>query len=119
MSRPLRVVFVCTQNKLRSPTAEAIFRDMPGWQVASAGTNRRAETPLTRDLLDWADAALWMQKQHRDVIRAKFKGALPDSRILMLGIPDDYEFMDAELVALLGRLVPGRLAGMEPRQAQA
>ena len=36
--RPLRVVFVCTQNKLRSPTAEAVFSRHPGWQVASAGT---------------------------------------------------------------------------------
>ena len=119
MSRPLRIVFVCTQNKLRSPTAEALFRDVPGWEVASAGTDRRAETPLTRDLLDWADVAVCMQKRHRDWIRAQFKGALPDTRILTLGIPDDYEFMDADLVLLLQRLVPGRLETIEPRPAQA
>ncbi|GAA4021143.1 hypothetical protein GCM10022631_38940 [Deinococcus rubellus] len=50
--RPLRVVFVCTHNKLRSRTAETIFRGVPGWQVASTGTDRRAETPLTRNLLE-------------------------------------------------------------------
>jgi predicted protein tyrosine phosphatase len=113
--RPLRIVFVCTQNKLRSPTAEAIFRHTQGWEVASAGTDRTAETPLTRDLLGWADVALCMQKQHRDWIRSKFKGALPDERILILGIPDDYEFMDPELVELLERIVPARLEGKPPR----
>ena len=83
--------------------------------MASAGTDRTAETPLTRDLLEWADVAVCMQKQHRDWIRSKLKGVLPDDRILILGIPDDYEYMDPELVALLTRLVPGRLDGLERR----
>ena len=113
--RPLRVVFVCTQNKLRSPTAEVVFRESPDWEVASAGTARDAETPLTRDLLEWADVAVCMEKRHRDWIRGKMKGALPDDRLLTLGIPDDYEFMDPDLVDLLERLVPGRLSGTAPR----
>lgn len=113
MSCPLRIVIVCTQNKLRSPTAETIFRDHPGWEVASAGTERDAPTPLTHDLLEWTDVALCMQKQHRDWIRSKLKGALPDDRILILGIPDDYEYMEPELVELLTRLVPGRLDSLE------
>lgn len=114
ISRPLRVVFVCTQNKLRSPTAEAVFRDAQGWQVASAGTDSRAETPLSRDLLEWADVAVCMQKQHRDWIRATHRGVLPDDRILILGIPDDYEYMDADLVVLLKKLVPSRLERLRP-----
>lgn len=109
------MVFVCAQNKLRSPTAEAIFRDTPGWEVASAGTNRDAETPVSRDLLEWADVAVCMEKRHRDVLRQNFKGALPDDRILTLGIPDDYEFMDAELTNMLRRLVPWRLDSVRPR----
>ena len=114
-SRPLRVLFVCTQNKLRSPTAEVIFAQHSGWQVASAGTERGAPTPLTRDLVEWADVAVCMQKAHRDWIRSTLKGALSDDRLLILGIPDDYEFMDPELVQLLAKLVPGRLEGKRPR----
>ncbi|WP_310584128.1 hypothetical protein [Deinococcus sp.] len=83
--------------------------------MASAGTERDALTPLTRDLLEWADVAVCMQKQHRDWIRGRLKGALTDDRVLILGIPDDYEYMDPELVALLTRLVPGRLDGLERR----
>lgn len=119
LSRPLRVVFVCTQNKLRSPTAEAVFRDVLEWQVASAGTDKRAGTPLTRDLLEWADVAVCMQKQHRDWIRSNLTGALPDDRILILGIPDDYEFMDADLIFMLQKLVPGRLDRVRLRESRA
>lgn len=115
--RPLRVVFVCTQNKLRSPTAEAVFSRHPGWQVASAGTEQGAETPLTRDLLEWADVAVCMQKQHRDWIRSRLRGVMPDDRLLVLGIPDDYGFMQPELVELLTRKVPGRLEGQRPRES--
>lgn len=115
MTRPLRVVFICAQNKLRSPTAEAVFRGTEGWEVTSAGTNRDAETPVSRDLLEWADVAVCMEKRHRDVLRQRFRGAVPDERMLTLGIPDDYEFMDAQLIDLLERLVPQRLASMTPR----
>ncbi|ADV67157.1 low molecular weight protein tyrosine phosphatase family protein [Deinococcus maricopensis] len=106
---PLRVVFVCAQNKLRSPTAEAVFRADATLEVTSAGTNRDAETVLTRDLLAWADVAVCMEKRHRDLIRARFRGVLPDDRLVTLGIPDKYDFMDADLVDLLARLVPPRL----------
>lgn len=116
-TRPLRVLFVCAQNRLRSPTAESIFRDVDGWEVASAGTNRDAEVPVSRDLLEWADVAVCMEKRHRDILRQRFRGALPDNRILTLGIPDDFEFMDAELIRQFRRLVPWRLEAIRPRAA--
>ena len=115
MTRPLRVVFVCTQNKLRSPTAEAIFRDTPGWEVAPAGTNRDAETPVSRDLLEWADMAVCMEERHRNILGQSLKGALLDERILTLGLTDDYKFMDPELIVMTQRLVPWRLEETRPR----
>ena len=48
--------------------------------------------------------------------RTRFRGALPDERILTLGIPDDYGFMADDLVALLHRLVPGRLRHRPARE---
>ncbi|OLV18119.1 cellular communication/signal transduction [Deinococcus marmoris] len=111
-------MFICAQNKLRSPTAEAIFRDSADWEVAPAGTHHDAETPVSGDLLEWADVAVCMEKRHRDVLRQRFRGALPDDRILTLGIPDDYDFMDPELVSMLRRLVPGRLERIRPRDSK-
>lgn len=46
------------------------------------------------------------------------KGTIPDNRLLILGIPDDYGFMDPELVALLTRLVPARLEHTVARVTQ-
>ncbi|MFC6800957.1 hypothetical protein ACFQDE_03715 [Deinococcus caeni] len=68
------MLFVCAQNRLRSPTAESIFRDVDGWEVASAGTNRDPEVPVSRDLLEWADVAVCMEKRHRDILRQRFRG---------------------------------------------
>ena len=94
-------LFVCSQNKLRSPTAEHIFADIPGINTMSAGTNRDAEEPLTDELVEWADFIFVMERPHRNKLQKKHRAALKDKRLVVLGIPDDYEFMDPQLVRLL------------------
>ncbi len=94
-------LFVCSQNKLRSPTAEHIFADIPGINTMSAGTNRDAEEPLTDELVEWADFIFVMERPHRNKLQKKHCAALKDKRLVVLGIPDDYEFMDPQLVRLL------------------
>lgn len=94
-------LFVCSQNRLRSPTAEHIFADVPGITTASAGTNNDAENPLTDELAEWADVIFVMERQHRDKVQRKHRKALNDKRVIVLGILDDYEFMDPQLVRLL------------------
>ena len=49
-----RVLFVCSQNKLRSPTAEQVFAAWEGIEVSSAGLNNDAVEPLTADNLNMA-----------------------------------------------------------------
>lgn len=97
----LRLLFICSQNRLRSPTAEQVFADRPGIETASAGTNRGADNPLSAELVDWADIIFAMEKQHLRKLSEKFKAHLRDKRVVCLGIPDDYEFMQPELVELL------------------
>ena len=46
------VLFVCSQNRLRSPTAEQIFAERRDLEVASAGTNTGADTPLSGELVE-------------------------------------------------------------------
>ena len=94
-------LFVCSQNKLRSPTAEHIFADHPGINTLSAGTNNDAETPLSDELVAWADVIFAMENTHRNKLRQRHKAALKDTRVIVLAIPDDFEFMDAELIRLL------------------
>ncbi|HEX7261880.1 MAG TPA: low molecular weight protein tyrosine phosphatase family protein [Luteolibacter sp.] len=95
------VLFICSQNKLRSPTAEAVFAGMPGVDVDSAGLNHDAIVPLAAEQVEWADLIFVMEKAHREKLHRKFKRHLNRQRVIVLGIPDDYECMDPALVALL------------------
>lgn len=105
------VLFVCSQNRLRSPTAEQVFSSYAAIEVASAGTNNDAETPLTSELVRWADIIFVMEKTHRGKLQKRFRADLKTKRVICLDIPDKYQFMDAELVRLLkvrvSRFLPG------------
>lgn len=96
-----RVLFICSQNRLRSPTAERVFADRPGFEVASAGLNPEAETPVCSELLEWSDVIFVMEKAHRNKLARKFRPHLRGKRIICLDIPDKYEFMDPALLRLL------------------
>jgi predicted protein tyrosine phosphatase len=96
-----RVLFVCSQNRLRSPTAEQIFSTREDLEVSSAGTNNDAENPLTPELVSWADIIFVMEKSHRNKLMRKYRAQAKNARVICLDIPDDYEFMDPTLVRLL------------------
>ena len=95
------ILFVCSQNRLRSPTAEQVFARRDDIEVASAGTNHDAETPLSAELVAWADIIFVMEKAHRAKLSRRFKRHLKSARVICLDIPDDYTFMDPALVGLL------------------
>lgn len=95
------VLFICSQNRLRSPTAEQVFADWPGVETSSAGLNHDAENPVTPELLEWADLILVMERAHRSKLSTKFKPHLGNKRVICLEIPDEYDFMDPGLVRLL------------------
>lgn len=101
-----RILFICSQNKLRSPTAEQIFSNVAGLEVQSAGTNNDAVNPVTPELILWADKILVMESTHREKIKKKFRAQLNKQKIICLGIPDNYEYMAPELVEILLKKVP-------------
>lgn len=103
---PRNILFICTQNRLRGPTAEQVFADWPGVETASAGLGNDAEVPVSPELLAWADTVFVMEKVHRTRLSAKFKRHLNGKRVICLDIPDDYEYMDPDLVELLKQKVP-------------
>lgn len=102
----MNLLFVCSENRLRSPTAEAVFSKYPGAQAIGAGTNADAETPVSGDLIDWADVIFVMEKIHRNKISKRYQALLKDKRLVCLDIPDIYECMQPELVKLLISKVP-------------
>ncbi|GAA5484632.1 low molecular weight protein tyrosine phosphatase family protein [Haloferula sargassicola] len=96
-----RILFLCSQNKLRSPTAEAIYAERAGIEVDSAGLNHDAEVPISPEQLAWADLIVVMEKEHRSRLTRRFSKHLAGKRIAVLNIPDDYDFMDPVLIGLL------------------
>lgn len=95
------VLFICSQNRLRSPTAEQIFADHPGIECSSAGLNHDAENPVTPELVEWADLIFVMEKTHRNKLSSKFRKQLSKAKVVCLDIPDDYEFMNPILIRIL------------------
>jgi predicted protein tyrosine phosphatase len=95
------LLFLCSRNKLRSPTAEVVFRGRPGIETDSAGLSPDAEVPLSPDQIAWADLILVMEKVHRARLNRKFGKHLAGKRVVVLDIPDKFPFMDDDLVRLL------------------
>ncbi|MGF1525936.1 MAG: low molecular weight protein tyrosine phosphatase family protein [Candidatus Competibacterales bacterium] len=107
MSHPtVNLLFVCSQNRLRSPTAEVVFADYPGVTTLSAGTDKDAETPLSGDLVQWADVIFAMERTHRHKIAQRFGPLLKDKRLVVLDIKDRYGYLDQELIRVLKTRVP-------------
>ena len=92
---------MCSRNRLRSPTAEQIFSDDPNLEVSSAGLNPDAEEILSSELVEWADLIFVMEKPQRTKLNRRFAKFLKGKRVICLDIPDDFDYMQPELVALL------------------
>ena len=97
------LLFICAMNKLRSPTAEEIFCEHPGISADSAGINRGAEVILSAEQLEWADIIFVMEKIHLRKLNEKYSKYLKSKRIVTLNIPDNYAYMDEDLIDILQR----------------
>jgi predicted protein tyrosine phosphatase len=60
-----KLLFVCSQNRLRSPTAEHLFASRARIKTASAGLNNGADELLSIELIEWAEIIFVMEKIHR------------------------------------------------------
>jgi len=96
-----KLLFICSKNQWRSPTAEKIFSTYQNVSVRSAGTSLKARRTVKRRDIEWADMIFVMEQKHKDRLKAGFSQVLDRKQIRVLDIPDEYQFMDAELVDLL------------------
>jgi len=95
-----KILFVCRHNEMRSSTAEKIYR-ADGLNVRSAGTSKGARVPLTSELIRWADLILVMENKHRVALETHFTEEIINKRVVVLDIPDNYYYMEPELIALI------------------
>lgn len=96
-----RLLYVCARNRLRSPTAEAVFDEVDGIETSSAGTAPDAQCVIDLGMVEWADAIFVMEDRQKRLLQARFANSLQDKTVLCLGVPDRYTYMQPEWVTLL------------------
>lgn len=97
----MNLLFICTINRMRSCTAETIYAANPAFKVKSAGIAPTAPGQITPELLRWADKVFVMENLHRAFITEKFPDIDLKNKLVVLGIPDFYYYMEPELINLL------------------
>lgn len=105
-----KLLFVCSRNQWRSPTAEHLWRQRPGFSARSAGTSPNARKTVCAADIQWADLIFVMEKKHKNRLMEDFGRLLQHKPVHILDIPDEYKFMDPELIdeleARVGALLP-------------
>lgn len=101
-SRREKLLFLCSRNRWRSPTAEGLFRGHPRYDVRSAGTANGARIKVTACHLGWADRVFCMERKHADAIWERFPEECAGLPIIVLRVPDEYPAKDDP--ALIGHL---------------
>lgn len=99
----MKLLFICSGNKLRSPTAEIFFREK-GFETKSAGTSKDAKKTISIDDIKWADKIYFMESKHYSRVYSAFPRAMQFKRNSILNIPDDFKFMDSNLIKILEKI---------------
>ena len=92
------LLFICSRNQWRSPTAETIWRKHPDFNVKSAGTSPRAKKTDSSAEIRWADMIFVMEQKHKNRLKAEFTRMLDHKPVHVLDIPDEYQYMEPELI---------------------
>ncbi len=95
------LLFICSKNQWRSPTAERLFKNHAVHMARSAGTSEKARVRINQKLMDWADVIFVMEQKHRTILKDRFPLASTRKQIIVLDIEDIYPFGDEELVTIL------------------
>ena len=107
----LNVLFICSRNQWRSPTAEQLWRKHPTINARSAGTSPNARHKVSIEDISWASIIFVMEEKHKSRLVAEFTRLLENKPIHVLDIPDEYKYMDPELIEMLEQSVNGILGG--------
>lgn len=98
---PMNVLFVCSRNQWRSPTGEALLKRVNGMNARSAGTNRNARRVLSITDIRWADVIFVMEQKHKSRMVAEFRQETNYKEIHVLDVPDEFQYMDPDLIDIL------------------
>lgn len=101
----MNILFVCSLNQWRSPTAENIYKNHSGINVKSAGTEPSAKIKLNSKIIDWADLIFVMEKKHKQRMLENFPIESKRKKIVILDIQDEFKYMNKELIEEIKSMV--------------
>jgi protein-tyrosine phosphatase len=99
-----RWLFVCSAGLLRSPTGATLAAQY-GINARSCGSNfNYALIPCSANLIEWADKIVFVNPHNLDELELEFVAHQDlvdtmNSKAIVLDIPDNYDYMDKELIA--------------------
>ncbi len=96
----MNILFICSGNKLRSPTAEKVFKS-DTIKTKSAGTSKKAKKVVDSKDIKWADTVYVMEEKHKQRLMAYFPDSVKFKEVVVLDIPDNYKYMDKKLISIL------------------
>ncbi|MDR3696584.1 protein tyrosine phosphatase [Mucilaginibacter sp.] len=96
-----KLLFICSKNQWRSPTAEMLFKNHPDHRARSAGTSDKARIKVNEKLLAWADVIFVMERRHKQLLYQRFPLILTEKTLIVLDIADNYRYGDEEMTGVL------------------
>lgn len=103
------ILFICSKNQWRSPTGEQVWKNHPEVFTRSAGTSPKARRTVTAKDIQWSDIVFVMEQEHKSRLKAQFTRLLDYKDIHVLDIPDEYQYMDEELIEMIKQSVSSYL----------
>jgi len=104
------LLFICSKNQWRSPTAEGLFKNHPIHNARSAGTSDKARIKVNTKLLTWADVVFVMERKHKQLLKQRFGDDINKKEVVVLDIEDNYHYNDPELIEYLSRVLQSYLS---------
>ncbi|MHB8206761.1 low molecular weight protein tyrosine phosphatase family protein [Mucilaginibacter sp.] len=95
------LLFICSKNQWRSPTAELLFKNHHIHLAKSAGTSDKARIKVNQKMIAWADLIFVMERKHRQILEQNFQESIAHKPIIVLHIEDKYQFNHPELIYIL------------------
>jgi predicted protein tyrosine phosphatase len=99
----MKILFICSKNKVRSVTAEKVYQRVSGLQVRSRGTDASARIRVGEGDIGWAEMILCFERRNFVDLKARFgEEVLEGKEIHILDIRNErneYSILSAKLVS--------------------
>lgn len=95
------VLFVCGKARMRSPTAADIASSWPNVVADFAGLSRDADEQLSSEQINRADVIAVIVPRQKKRLMSVYGKLVGQKKVVVLNIPNRFEYGDPELVSRL------------------